>query len=263
MEIIIEQCTTPRRDDMKVTLLYATPDAIDLLIFTKNTRLNMSPNLLDEIRGWSNEKKMQELDYMSTTIPSSWEFVDLIFCIEGVSRAFTHQLVRTRTASYAQQAMRIVNMTGFDYHVGPSIEENGIALGVYNAEMKEISDTYNDLIKLGAKPEDARGILPTDILTNICMKINLRNFSDLVKKRTSPRVQDEYSQVLDQMVWSTLQIWPWSRKFILPKSIEAHQSLNKYLRKKLDEEVKETGKSQNETETWAQMKNLDLIRNEM
>jgi flavin-dependent thymidylate synthase len=246
----------------KVTLLYATPEAIELLIFTKNTRLKMAPAGLDEIRSWPREKKMAELKYMSTTIPSSWEFCDLIFCIEGVSRAFTHQLVRTRTASYAQQAMRIVDMTGFQYHSGPSITANRKHQNKYDETMLGISAAYQELIEMGVKPEDARGVLPTDILTNICMKINLRNFSDLVKKRMTPRVQDEYAEVLKQMIDVVLKEWPWSLMFIMPRNDTVHSSLAVYLKQQLDKEIKETGKSQHETEAWAMMKYLDILRQE-
>jgi flavin-dependent thymidylate synthase len=252
--------TERRMHKMKVTLLHATPDAVELLIFTKNTRLKMGPEGLEDIRSWPREKKMNELKYMSTTIPSSWEFADLIFCIEGVSRAFTHQLVRTRTASFAQQAMRIVDMTGFDYHVGPSIKDESLEL--YKLHMTETSANYEALIRMGAKPEDARGVLPTDILTNICMKLNLRSFSELVKKRMSARVQDEYAQVLKQMVEETLKVWPWSLMFIMPRHGDAFAELGQYLKEQLDKEVKETGKSQNETQAWATMKYLDILRQE-
>jgi flavin-dependent thymidylate synthase len=222
----------------------------------------MAPAGLEEIKAWPREKKMAELKYMSTTIPSSWEFCDITFVIEGVSRAFTHQLVRTRTASYAQQAMRIVNMTGFEYHSGPSFKYNTPAQERYGEAMYDISEAYRELIEMGVKPEDARGVLPTDILTNICMKINLRNFSDLVKKRMTPRVQDEYAEVLKQMVEAVLKVWPWSLMFIMPRNSEAHQELAQYLKGQLDKEVKETGKSQNETAAWAAMKYLDIIRQE-
>jgi thymidylate synthase ThyX len=133
---------------------------------------------------------------------------------------------------------------------------------LYRDQMTEISKTYADLIQMGAKPEDARGVLPTDILTNICMKINLRNFSDLVKKRMTPRVQDEYAQVLKGMVEEVLKIWPWSLMFIMPRNSEAHKELGYYLTQQLNKEVKETGKSQNETETWKAMKWLDILRQE-
>jgi flavin-dependent thymidylate synthase len=246
----------------KVTLLHATPNAIEILIFTKNTRLRMAPEGLNEIRSWPRERKMAELKYMSTTIPSSWEFVDLIFCIEGVSRAFTHQLVRTRTASYAQQAMRVVDMSDFEYHRGPSIKDNAQIQDLYDVTMHTISNTYKTLVELGAKPEDARGVLPTDILTNICMKINLRAFSDLVKKRSSPRVQDEYAEVLKQMVEAVLLEWPWSMMFIMPRNSVAHQELGQYLHQQLRDEMMATGKPQHETRAWAAMKYLDILRQE-
>jgi flavin-dependent thymidylate synthase len=246
----------------KVTLLYATPDAVEILIFTKNTRLRMAPEGLNEIRAWPREKKMNELKYMSTTIPSSWEFVDIIFCIEGVSRAFTHQLVRTRTASYAQQAMRVVDMTGFEYHTGQSIKDHPPGQEIYDQAMQNISGVYQNLIQMGAKPEDARGILPTDILTNICMKLNLRAFADLVKKRSSPRVQDEYAEVLKQMVEEVLGVWPWSLMFIMPRHGDAYAELNRYLKIQLADEIDTTGKPQNETQAWAAMKYLDILRQE-
>ncbi len=245
---------------MKVSLLYATPNAVDILLFTKNTRLNMSPNGLAEIRDWPQERKDEELAYMAKTVPSSWEFVDLIFCIEGVSRAFTHQLVRTRTASYAQQAMRIVNVgEDFKYHVGPTIKDGDIR-DEYDACMGNIGASYAKLIELGAKPEDARGVLPTDVLTNICMKVNLRAFADLVKKRSTPRVQDEYAQVLAQMVSLVRAEWPWADQFITSQVRPSEIALGQYLQKALDAEVAATGKPQNETEAWEAMKHLDTIR---
>jgi hypothetical protein len=54
---------------MKVTLIEFTGKgssneqwrAADLLIFTKSTRLTMSPGLIEDIARWSEEKKMEEL----------------------------------------------------------------------------------------------------------------------------------------------------------------------------------------------------------
>ena len=136
---------------MKVTLVHATPRAAEILIFTKNTRLNMGPKLLEEIFDWSHEKKMAELKYMSRTLPSSWEFVDLIFCIEDVTRAFTHQLVRTRTASYAQQAMRVVPMKAFGYTTGPSIRDPE-QKALYDSLMHTIQYGYDTLIENEVQP---------------------------------------------------------------------------------------------------------------
>ena len=93
----------------KVKLVNYTSDAKDLLLFTKNTRLFDSDDSMSVIKDWSEEKKQEELDYMLKTIKSSWEFIDYTFVLSGVSRGFTHQFVRTRQASYAQQSLRVVS----------------------------------------------------------------------------------------------------------------------------------------------------------
>ena len=58
---------------MKVTLLNHTPNPVETLIFTKQTRLAMTPGLMEEIHAWPRERKLEELQYMARTIRSSWE----------------------------------------------------------------------------------------------------------------------------------------------------------------------------------------------
>ena len=86
--------------------------AAELLAFTKSTRLGFNDSTSADIALMSDEELMHQLDYMAKTIPSSWEFVHYSFLISGVSRAFTHQLVRTRTASFAEQTLRTVSLEG-------------------------------------------------------------------------------------------------------------------------------------------------------
>jgi flavin-dependent thymidylate synthase len=199
---------------MKVTLISHTQEAKELLIFTKSTRLTMSPNLMDEIRAWPEEKKLAELEYMANTIPSSWEFVDYVFMIEGVSRAFTHQFVRSRQGSYAQQTMRVLNMGEYDYVYTDRVANNLDAFNVVNIVNENIRAGYNALIELGIPAEDARGILPTNISTNIVAKFNLRAFVDLAKSRTGGRTQNEYQKVMNAMVDEVLAVHPWAEKFL-------------------------------------------------
>ncbi len=242
-----------------VKLIFATPGAEDILIFTKNTRLNMTPSLFEEIKEWPHEKKMEELEYMSKTIPSSWEFVDLIFLIQDVTRAFTHQLVRSRHASFAQQTMRVVDMKDFGYTTGPTIENNAMAKAIYQSAMRMINHAYKQMVSHGSKPEDARGILPTNIHTNIVMKLNLRAFVELVRARSSGRVQGEYAEVLKQMVEKTKEAWPWVETFLSQKEMDAREQINIYLKEQMDHEMKTFGVPQNLTKAWDIMKMMDLL----
>lgn len=201
---------------MKVTLISHTPDADAVLVFTKSTRLTMSPGLFEDIRQWPPEKIDAELAYMAETIPSSWEFVDYIFLVEGVSRAYTHQQVRTRAASYAQQTMRVLDMGEFDYIMTDGNRANPAVADMIKKCNRYIANTYKALIALGQAPEDARGILPTNISTNIVVKFNLRTLAEVCKSRTGGRTQGEYQKVINAMADAVLAVHPWANRFLFP-----------------------------------------------
>ena len=80
--------------------------------------------------------------------------------------------------------------------------------------MGSINQYYKRLISAGAKIEDARGILPTNISTNIIAKFNLRALSQMMMSRASNRTQDEYRQVLDAMYAAVVEAEPWCASFL-------------------------------------------------
>jgi flavin-dependent thymidylate synthase len=204
---------------MKVELINATSDAVNLLLFTKNTRLMNDDDSYSKIIDWSDEKKQSELDYMLNTIRSSWEFIDYTFDVRDVSRGFTHQFVRTRQASYAQQSQRTVDMGGFSYYTPDRFyePENEYQKLIYDQAMEAINMHYQQLRELGIPAEDARGILPTNIHTNIVAKFNLRTLSEMAKSRLSPRAQGEYQEVFKLMVKEVVKTHPWAEPFLTPK----------------------------------------------
>lgn len=232
---------------MNVTLLACTPDALDVLLFTKQTRLTMSAQGLEEIKAWPPERKAEELRYMRNTIQSSWEFVDYIFAIEGVTRAFTHQLVRHRIGtSFAQQTMRTMPMEGFRYLATGNLGDDDmprIEFGtrkllngpvselrmvdtlyggdpeqepaeMYRLGMDMINSVYGLMLEKGAKPQDARGILPTNILTNIIFKANLRTLHDMALKRLCVKSQGEFQDVFGAIVDCVTRAHPWAADFL-------------------------------------------------
>lgn len=226
---------------MKVTLISYTPDAMELLIFTKSTRLSMTASLLDEIKAWPLERKLEELAYMANTIPSSWEFVDYTFAITGVSRAFTHQFVRNRHGSYAQQSLRVVDAGAFDF-VWPQrmLSEEGdgddpiarldkmAAQGVIDDTIKFIAESYKRLRGYHVATEDARSILPTNIATNIVAKFNLRTMSELAKSRTGGRTQSEYIGVMNAMADEVIKVHPWAEQFLFPKARNLYEEIESF-----------------------------------
>lgn len=214
-----------------VNLLSTTPDAPSLLVYTKNTRLEQSPDAYANIAAMPEGLKLSELEYMANTIPSSWEFVDYVFQINNVTRAFTHQFVRTRTGSYAQQTMRVLAMDGFTYRIPPryKLPGNEHLLGSYKGAMEQIQKYYDWQIQNGAEIEDARGILPTNIHTNIIAKFNLRTLAEMLQKREGMRTQDEYREVLDKMLSAVLEVHPWAKLFLQPEDRQVIKGLETFV----------------------------------
>ncbi len=237
---------------MKITLIDYTVNAIEKLLYTKSTRLTQGENTRDQINNLSPEEKQTQLGYVAKTVPSSWEFVTYTFEILGVTRAFTHQLVRTRTGSYAQQAQRVNKMEKFGYETGPSISEHQALRTEYNLCMNMIQHSYDWLIEHGASVEDARGVLPTNIHTNIVAQFNLRALSDLVRKRWTARVQSEYRSVIVGMVEAVLAVHPWAGQFLIPEKVAVAKELEDFIK----------GTTMSDPEQMKCLKLIDLLRKE-
>lgn len=199
---------------MQVKLINHTSNAMDLLLGTKNTRLRFQ----EDPATWSPEKKAEHLAYMRDTIKSSWEFVDYVFEITGVTRAFTHQLVRTRQGSYAQESQRTV-----DVRDSKVVEPEGL-LDLEPAQyerqsrwwrdaVKHVIDAYTNLIDDGMPVQDARGLLPTNMSTSIVAKFNLRTLHEMAKVRLCVRTQGEYQDVFRAMRSAVIAVHPWVKDF--------------------------------------------------
>lgn len=207
---------------MDVELLNYTPDALNLLLRTKNTRLNFSE---EDPATWTEQRKQEHLDYMLTTIRSSWEFVDYVFRISGVTRAFTHQLVRTRSGSYAQESQRTVDVRDHEVMMPDFNSPSGIPpidpvitkqyrQTHWREAAEHAMEAYEALILDGVPVQDARGILPTNVTTSIVAKFNLRTLHDMALVRLCTRTQGEYQMVFREMRKKVLAVHPWAEPFI-------------------------------------------------
>lgn len=187
------------------------------LIYAKNTRLTQGQELMDKINNMTDDELKSELDYIANTIRSSWEMIEFTFQVTGVTRAFTHQLVRTRHGSYAQQAQRVVDMSGFESVTPSTVQKDADALMIWNDTIKKIDEGYRTLVNMGIPAQDARGLLPTNVCTNIVIQWNLRTFADIVAKRQNLRAQGEYADVVRDMAKLVLEVMPWAEAFLYPE----------------------------------------------
>lgn len=228
--------------------------AARLLAFLKNTRLEQNADTMAKFFAMPEAELSAELAYIANTIRSSWEFVDYTFMISGVTRAFTHQLVRTRTASYAQQAQRVVKLTDIQVTMPETVAADPIAKELWEKHEKDQADVYRILTDIGIPAQDARGMLMTAVQTNIVMKVNLRTLADLIGKRENLRAQGEYGEVAKQWREIVTKLHPWTEPFLSPERTRT-PNLDSILREALGD-----GSPIDKPKVNAALKELDSLK---
>ena len=201
---------------MKVKLISFTQDAFELLLGTKTTRMRgKDPSEMTP------EEQQQHWRYMLDTIRSPFEFVDFIFEISGVSKNFTHQLVRTRTGAYQQETSRALECSASSAIM--PVNFSGEAEQRWHDAMADIDAYYGELIGLGAELQDARAIMPSNMSTAIKAKFNLRTLSDMAKVRLCTRTQGEYQHVFREMRRLVLEQYPMFESLLQPACVATGQ----------------------------------------
>jgi len=149
---------------------------------TKPEELEKTPN--DELK--SILKHVINLGHTSII-----EHTSFTFAISDVSRSLTHQLVRHRIASYAQQSQRYVNLKKPNYVIPPKINANKIMKKAYQKTMDIIWKQYNTLLEMNIPAEDSRYVLPNAACTNIIVTMNARSLLNFFELRCCLHAQWE------------------------------------------------------------------------
>jgi thymidylate synthase (FAD) len=200
--------------NIKVHLIHSTPNPERILAFAKNTRLLGSKEDYNNVFNRPIYQVMKDVEYSMSTIRGPLEFIHYIFLIQNASRAMTHQLVRHRVMSFAQQSLRI--STSHDYYTPPGIECNEIAAESYERFMGDARQMYMGLEMIGVDKQDARGVLPLHTTSAILMKANLRAMLELLEVRLCLRVQGEFQTAALQMADILRELHTWVRPYVGP-----------------------------------------------
>jgi len=128
------------------------------------------------------------------------EHTSFTFAISDVSRSLTHQLVRHRIASYAQQSQRYVNLTQPNYVIPPKINANKSMKKAYQETMDLIWKQYNKLIEMDIPAEDSRYVLPNAACTNIIVTMNARSLLNFFELRCCLHAQWEIRKLANMML---------------------------------------------------------------
>ena len=203
-----------QQKQLGVALVQSTNNAERILSFAKDTRLLGTENGHTALHQTPMEEVMKNVEYSMNTIRGPLEFIHYIFIIVNASRAFTHQLVRHRVSSFAQQSLRVSDNVG--YYTPPGIAHKLEAHQLYDAHVLESKNVYDQLVDMGIEMQDARGVLPIHATSAILMKVNLRAFLEMLEIRLCLRVQGENRSAMIQMKDLVSDIHPWAADHMGP-----------------------------------------------
>lgn len=122
-----------------------------------------------------------------------------------VDRGVSHEVVRHRIASFAQESTRYCSNYSKDKHY------NSIAVikplwGIterWSDLCLSAEETYLTLIESGEQPQQARAVLPNSLKTEIAMTTNLREWRHFFKLRTPntahPQIREATIPLLNEL----------------------------------------------------------------
>ena len=127
------------------------------------------------------------------------------------NRGVTHELVRHRLVSFAQESTRYCNYGRGKFGQGITVvrpqeflqESSDRNYIIWVSAMGACEDAYLQLIHNGVAPQIARGVLPIDLKTEIVVCANFREWMHIFSLRTSdaahPHIRCLMIDLQDQM----------------------------------------------------------------
>ena len=114
-------------------------------------------------------------------------------------RGVTHELVRHRICSFAQESTRYCNYTKDKFDacltfMKPSKYEE--RKEIFDSFYQKCADTYFELIKEGATPDEARAVLPNSLKASIMVTCNLREWKKICALRTDPHAHFDIRRLM-------------------------------------------------------------------
>ncbi len=118
-------------------------------------------------------------------------------------RSISHEIVRHRLASYAQESTRYCNYSKnkfgkeCSFIEPPDLTANQKALWLIACQ--GVERFYFDLLEEGCTPQIARSVLPNCLKTEIIMTANFREWRHFIKLRTSKKAHPQIRPLASQI----------------------------------------------------------------
>ena len=129
-----------------------------------------------------------------------------------VDRGISHELVRHRLASFAQESTRYCNYSKDDFGkeitfiIPFYLDYKSAGWNTWKETMKTCEDAYFKLLDIGLLPQEARAVLPNSLKTEVVMTANLREWRYFFKLRAAnstgaahPQMTEVTRPLLDEL----------------------------------------------------------------
>jgi thymidylate synthase (FAD) len=117
-------------------------------------------------------------------------------------RGITHEIVRHRLAAYSQESTRYANYSKDKFGNEITVikpyfwSEDSEEYLEWKIAMKNAEQSYLKLLKNGARPEQARSVLPNSLKTEIVMTCNLREWRHVLDLRCSKASHPQIREIM-------------------------------------------------------------------
>ena len=118
-------------------------------------------------------------------------------------RGISHEIVRHRIASYAQESTRYCNYSKdkfgneLTFIVPDFLTYGSKEFNIWKEAMKQAERNYFAMLEAGSKPEEARSVLPNSLKTELIMTADLREWRNFFKLRAANSTGSAHPQMLE------------------------------------------------------------------
>lgn len=123
-----------------------------------------------------------------------------------VDRGVTHEIVRHRMASYAQESTRYCNYSKDKFGeeitvIEPCFFERGTPeWNAWEKGCKAAEESYFEMLHEGATPEKARTVLPNSLKTELVMTANMREWRHFFKLRAAKSAHPQMREIAIELL---------------------------------------------------------------
>ena len=172
-------------------------DSFDFVTFDMYNEDNFYAKVVTDMNQLTDEERMVH------------ETFSVLFTVD---RGVTHELVRMRDCSFAQESTRYCNYANGKFgneitvilpcffDTGMGTNSNSLVYKEWESACKNAEASYFKLLEYGAKPQEARDVLPTSVKADIVMTTNLAEWKHIFNLRACDSTGPAHPQMKEVMI---------------------------------------------------------------